>query len=48
MLITFFLSSIRELVFLLFDGGAEALLQLLREVLSLCALQVAGILAPAE
>jgi hypothetical protein len=43
-----FLTSVRGLDFLLFDGGVRALLQLQWGALGLCALCGAGHLAPAE
>jgi hypothetical protein len=46
--ITSFLSSVRGLEFLLFDGGTGALLQLQWGALGLCVLWGAGLLAPAE
>jgi hypothetical protein len=46
--ITSFLPSARGLEFLLFDGGVGTLLKSLWEMLDLCALSEAGVLAPEE
>jgi predicted metal-dependent hydrolase len=47
-LITFFLSSVSGLEFLLFDGDTGSLLKLQWGALGLYVLQGAGLLAPAE
>jgi hypothetical protein len=47
-LITSFLSSVRRLEFLLFDGGIGALLPSQWGALGLCALWGVDLLAPAE
>jgi hypothetical protein len=47
-LITSLLPSVRRLKFPLFDGGAEAHMQLQWGALGLCALWMAGLLASAE